>query len=407
MSRRGLGDYTEKVLKSIGITEDKYKEAKKLFGMAPTCGCRKRKEWLNKVGKHFGIGSEKKVTERKSREERHKDREERRKARQQRAERRAERRDERARRQAAKDLLESTMPPLAEIPPNTDPLQVVDRNRKPCTAMRDQWRIPGSAFLVCGGPSLNTVAGKIEDLRHALTRRGVLSLAINNAAGHVHTTAVTFSDSSYKWHFGYMLDPTVIKFVPSSRLVKKQVDNRVRAKVDGEFRYTAYNICDCPSVFGYERHAVFDPPKFLTDPQASWGHGKKGQKTDSERPKNIFTFFLGIRLLHYLGVRRIYMLGVDFNMQDKQKYAWKEEGNPGTVEGNRDHYRLAQTMCEELRPYLEKGGLQVFQCNPQSHLTAFDYIPFKTALEDCKGMIPSEPFDLDKWYKELPKTLNM
>jgi hypothetical protein len=43
-------------LQSIGITEERYVEAKKLFGLAPKCGCNKRKRWLNKVGQHFGIG---------------------------------------------------------------------------------------------------------------------------------------------------------------------------------------------------------------------------------------------------------------------------------------------------------------------------------------------------------------
>lgn len=52
----GLGDLTERLLKKIGIDESRYVEAKKLFGLAPNCGCAKRRKWLNKVGKHFGIG---------------------------------------------------------------------------------------------------------------------------------------------------------------------------------------------------------------------------------------------------------------------------------------------------------------------------------------------------------------
>ena len=45
----GLGDYTESLLKSIGITQARYVAAKQLFGLAPTCGCDARKEWLNRV----------------------------------------------------------------------------------------------------------------------------------------------------------------------------------------------------------------------------------------------------------------------------------------------------------------------------------------------------------------------
>lgn len=44
-----LGDWTEKKLKQVGVSPERYTEAKTLFGFAPTCGCGKRKEWLNKV----------------------------------------------------------------------------------------------------------------------------------------------------------------------------------------------------------------------------------------------------------------------------------------------------------------------------------------------------------------------
>jgi len=45
----GLGDWTEQLLKSVGVTQDRYKAAKEFAGLAPTCSCDKRKEWLNKV----------------------------------------------------------------------------------------------------------------------------------------------------------------------------------------------------------------------------------------------------------------------------------------------------------------------------------------------------------------------
>jgi hypothetical protein len=45
----GLGDYTEQLLASLGVTKDRYIAAKEMFGLAPTCGCNDRKSWLNKV----------------------------------------------------------------------------------------------------------------------------------------------------------------------------------------------------------------------------------------------------------------------------------------------------------------------------------------------------------------------
>lgn len=54
---QGLGDYTENVLKSLGVTEERYSEIKEKFGLSPRCNCSGRKKWLNSVGKYLGIGS--------------------------------------------------------------------------------------------------------------------------------------------------------------------------------------------------------------------------------------------------------------------------------------------------------------------------------------------------------------
>ena len=43
------GDLVERLLQSIGVTEEKYKEAKQLFGLPASCNCAGRKQWLNKV----------------------------------------------------------------------------------------------------------------------------------------------------------------------------------------------------------------------------------------------------------------------------------------------------------------------------------------------------------------------
>ena len=48
-----LGDKTEKLLKTIGITPDLVKACKQRFGLAPTCNCNGRKEYLNRVSDWF------------------------------------------------------------------------------------------------------------------------------------------------------------------------------------------------------------------------------------------------------------------------------------------------------------------------------------------------------------------
>ena len=41
---RELGDYTESLLESVGITKERYVSAKKYLGLAPTCNCASRRE---------------------------------------------------------------------------------------------------------------------------------------------------------------------------------------------------------------------------------------------------------------------------------------------------------------------------------------------------------------------------
>ena len=307
------------------------------------------------------------------------------------AEQRAMARTRRAERRRRK---RRDVPPLIQLPANNDPLLWYDRDKNEIGhALRNLWS-PSAAFLVCGGPSLQQL-----DLS-PLRERGILSLGVNNVAGYAPVRAMTFSDPPEKFHHGVFFDGALMKVVPVAKLTK-----RVRAKRDdGTFGFTSFRVCDCPNVWGYSRNAIWDPSAFLTSPHASWGNGKDGVAKNG-RPKILFTFFLGLRLLHYFGVRSVYMIGVDFSMSEDDGhgttgYAFNQGRTPGAARGNNNHYRLAQTMCVELRPYFEAAGFRVFNCNPKSCLTAFDYVPFADAVECCRGVVPREPFDLSGWYEK-------
>lgn len=56
---QGLGDNLKRWLTSWGITKERYVEVKELFGLPPTCNCDSRAEWLNRLGAHFGIATDK------------------------------------------------------------------------------------------------------------------------------------------------------------------------------------------------------------------------------------------------------------------------------------------------------------------------------------------------------------
>ena len=265
------------------------------------------------------------------------------------------------------------------------------RRRKSCKACRGTgftpidlsglWA-PSPGFLVCGGPSLNDIP------KEKLRERGIVSLAVNNSAGHVPVSAWVFGDPQQKFHHGMHLDPKCLTFAPNGKLRK-----RINIKTpQGKFRATDICLKDCPGIFGFSRSTYFDKNTFLTDPSAHWGPG--GKMTQREFTL-LDTMFLGLRLLHYLGCPRVYMLGVDFNMTTESPYAFGQKKG-----GRNGRYGKTNKLLRDLRPIFEKDNFFVYNCNPNSKCDAFDYVPFEKAYLDCKGGIPPEPFDLSEWYEK-------
>ena len=241
---------------------------------------------------------------------------------------------------------------------------------------------PSAGFLVCGGPSINKLPF------HKLRERGIVSLAVNNIAGHVPVTSFVFSDPQNKFHHGLFFDPKLLTFAPIAKLKR-----HVRAKFpDGSFRATKERVRGCPGTFGFSRKTVFDAKTFLTTQYAQWGRG--GKQTEDDKPfMCLCTMLLGIRLLHYLGCPRVYMLGVDFLRTEEAQYAFKQTA--GVRNGRYDH---ENAMLAELKPYFESDGFRLFNCNPESKCDVFPQAKFDDALEDCRGAVPEEPFDLADWY---------
>jgi hypothetical protein len=247
------------------------------------------------------------------------------------------------------------------------------------TDLNGLWSAPG--FLVCGGPSINKLPF------HKLSERGIVSMAINNSAGHVPVSAWVFSDPQEKFHHGLYLDPKIMTFAPISKLNKKY-----RIKEGNEFKWSDDMVKDCPNTFGFSRKTELYPEKFLTTDFAQWGYGGK---QPSEKPfECLCTMLLGIRLMCYLGCPRIYLLGVDFLRTEIEQYSFAQKANPSSR-----RYAHENAMLQSIRPYIEQMGVEIYNCNIESQCNAFDFVTFEDAFEDCKGMV-REPFDLSGWYEK-------
>lgn len=279
-----------------------------------------------------------------------------------------------------------------------DPLVVTDCRKTPTTALRGMLA-GGSAFLVCGGPSV-----KLIDYNR-LNERGIFSLGVNNVAGMVPVSAFTCSDPPMKFHWGIFADPKIMKFLPVPKLGGGRNRGQLRIKhPDGSFQWLNRCAKDCPNVWGYERRSWMMPDHtFFTDSHAAWGNQQAGVDRCGQ-PKTACTMLLGFRLLHYLGARRIFLLGADFIMKPEagpnENYAFGQARDADAIASNNRQYRIAADWLQQLRPTFEQFGLEVYNCNPLSGLRAFDHVPFDEAMKLCRGTIPSEPFDLGLWYEK-------
>lgn len=242
---------------------------------------------------------------------------------------------------------------------------------------------PSAGFLVCGGPSTN----KLPFQR--LRERGIVSLAINNSSGHIPVTAWCFGDPAEKFHHGVHLDPKCLTFAPIGKL-----GHPINAKMpDGKFRKTGILVRDCPGTLGFSRDSYFKAETFFSTTFAHWGVGAKNTPEEQAKYKCLCSMLLGLRLMYYLGCPRVYMLGVDFNMTEKEQYSFAQQKNP-----RNGRYANENAMLKDLRPVFEQHGFKVYNCNPESKCDVFEYVPFEKAFADCKGGVPDEPFDLAKWY---------
>lgn len=275
-----------------------------------------------------------------------------------------------------------------------DPLLVTDRFKASTDALRGM--LAGSkAFLLGGGPSTDNQPLEM------LSGRGFFSLAVNNMAANPRLKPQAFvcSDPPCKFSNSIWLDPGIMKFVPSPKLTGGRA-NLHRKDENGDFVKMKRKVTDCPNVWGFSRDSWLTPDDaFFTSHGACWGNHKSGVEKTGEA-KTVCTLLLGLRLLYYLGARRIFLVGVDFNMSPEKGYSFSQ-GRTGdaAVSNNRQYAIVNSWMCRMVEnETFKKFGLEIYNCNEFSSLRAFNYVPFEEALINAKGVVTEKP-DLVGWYE--------
>ena len=235
-----------------------------------------------------------------------------------------------------------------------------------------------SAFLLCSGPSLTS--HQLSEL----DQRGILTLALNNAAV-IHRPQLWCSvDDPGNFSDVIWRDQAVWKFVPLAHMEKSFM---IRNE-EGELIPSVEKVGDMPGVFGFRRNEDFKAEQWLREDSFNWGnHSERVDAYGNKGSRSVM--YVALRLLHYLGVRRIYLLGCDFRMEfGKQNYAFEQERSRSSVNGNNSSYRILNERLQSLIPYFERENLSIFNCTPNSGLTVFPAKTFPQAVQEAIADMP-------------------
>ncbi len=236
------------------------------------------------------------------------------------------------------------------------------------------------AFLVCSGPSLRSL-----DL-HRLRAWGVVAMGVNNSPAGVHAggrgwrpNLHTYVDPPKKFCEQLFADPQVMTFAPAreSRANVTTWDRERRA-----YDPVGRRVEQCANVWLYDRHATFDPSTYLTEPGFSWGCDvRHSDPDDVAGSKSVM--LVAVKLLFYLGVRNLYILGADFGAasDDGAWYAFPQSKDRRARASNHNTFARLDRRFRMLRPYFRDAGFHVWNCTPGGNLHAFPRMAFDDALE--------------------------
>lgn len=240
-----------------------------------------------------------------------------------------------------------------------------------------------SAFLILGGPSFGELL-KSDNVKigdqflspiEALKYPGFITMSVNNSPKTFRTNLWTCVDDPTHFIKSIWLDPKITKYVPFCHAEKTIFDNE-------KWEMSNIKVGDCPNVTFYRRNEHFQAKQFLTEDTINWGDHKN---TGGGRS----VMLAAIRILFHLGIRNIFLLGCDFNMDDNNKYHFDQDRTKASQQGNNNTYSILKDRFEELKPIFEQYGLNVYNCNSKSGLKTFPFITFEKAIQKATQTIPN------------------
>lgn len=242
-------------------------------------------------------------------------------------------------------------------------------------------------ILICGGPSLRDVDfGEVCE-------SGIITMGLNNSWNTYRPDLWCGVDRADSFSDRGWADPRIIKFAPVSEMRRN-----LRRRESGKFTTLGKTPGRSPNTLFFKRSVGFQPETFLHQPTANYGNN--GGHFDSTGVKGSRSVMLAaMRILHYLGFRRVYIVGADFNMPlDGDHYANGERQDDATARGNDGTYDALNIRFDKLRPIFDDAGFAVKNCTPNSRLSAFEFDDLPSVIAD-ENKQKVDGHDTIGWYE--------
>lgn len=220
-----------------------------------------------------------------------------------------------------------------------------------------------SAVLVGGAPSLK------QQPLELLQKRGVATMAMNNAAIHFRPTYWCGVDRPECYEPQIMLDPGIMKFGNISH---------ADVKLDG--RYGNKKFYQCPNTFFYIPEDGVPWDEYLAKRRCvPWYHN---------------TLFTSIYILYHLGVRTIVLAGSDFTTSGGSMYAHNAKLDQLQTKWNTDLYDSQVAELRRLAPMFERSGLKLVDSSVNSRISqVYKKIALEEGIDLCLDQFPKTPVD--------------
>lgn len=249
-----------------------------------------------------------------------------------------------------------------------------DKDDKPAVAFFNRYQ-GASCFICANGPSMGSL-----DLS-LLRSPGIMTMAFNNGVSTLLMNGVTpdfwtCMDQPCKFVKQMWLNPKIVKLLPDRLMNSPLWDNEKWE----DMRLTPY---DCPNTLKYKRNADFNADMFFLEPTINWGCSKEHGGCRS-------VLLASIKLMYILGFRHVYLLGVDLEMTLEKKYHFDEQRSPGSIKQNNNTYhKIITEYGPGIAASAKRIGMNIYNCNPTSKLTAFPYVPFEEAVQKATSLMGS------------------